>query len=739
MKLVSKISIALGVIASGAIVTVGWAAFIFTKAQMQNAIGLNQMEIARQTLDKLDRSLYERYNDIQAIAQDQGFLEMLKNPSAPKLLRLQQRIDQLTVLTGPWDFLGLSTNKGILVASNSTRKTGQRLSHEDQVVFEEALQNHVAYSDLKLPPEVISPTIIYACPVRDKNKTGNPIIGVVLGHFAWPVALEILDDAETGAILLNKEGRMIGQNTQLNEEGSRPDLLGKPYPNLFLTNRAKTGQFKSQIYSGDSGEEFLGSAAPQLGYLAYKGSGWNLILVLPAKKAFVGVRQAAIKNALFFIPLILIVSGVVLMGIIRLVVKPIAYLTEATKTIAAGNLSKQVMITSGDEIGQLASSFNTMTARLKESHEGLEDKVRERTEKISLLSGAIEQTANPIIITRADGIIEYVNPAFGKLMGYSLDEVIGQTPRILKSGRHNEEFYKELWATILSGGVFQTVFTNKKKNGELIFVESTITPIKNIKGETKHFIATEKDVTERIKMEKTVLQSEKMSAVGQLAAGVAHEINNPLGIILGFAQASVRRLQENDPLELPLKSIEKEAQRCKNLVQDLLTFSRVSKIEREPTDLNKAVESALSLVMTRAKMAGIAIKVELAHDLSRILGNANQIQQVVINLANNGLDATEKGGTVTVKTEALNEGPLAWACLRIIDTGAGIPTEIKNRIFEPFFTTKGIGKGTGLGLSMVHEIIKKHSGTIEVQSRPGCTEFLVKLPARAVAKTGVIA
>ena len=239
---------------------------------------------------------------------------------------------------------------------------------------------------------------------------------------------------------------------------------------------------------------------------------------------------------------------------------------------------------------------------------------------------------------------------------------------------------------------------------------------------------------EREEIEGMMRQSEKMSAVGQLAAGVAHEINNPLGIILGFAQAVARRVQPDDPLALPLQSIEKEATRCKNIVQNLLTFSRVSKVEREPLDLNKTVESSLSLISAKAKITGINIKTEMAPHLPRILGNSNQFQQIVINLANNAVDAMEKGGELIIKTKILNEGPLSWVCLKVTDTGTGIPPDVLSRIFEPFFTTKGVGKGTGLGLSLVHEIVAKHSGTIQVQSCPGCTEFLVKFPAGPVGE-----
>ena len=229
-----------------------------------------------------------------------------------------------------------------------------------------------------------------------------------------------------------------------------------------------------------------------------------------------------------------------------------------------------------------------------------------------------------------------------------------------------------------------------------------------------------------------LIQSEKMSAVGQLAAGVAHEINNPLGIIMGFAQGISQRVQPGDPLEMPIKSIEREAVRCKNLVQDLLTFSRTdtNKDDRTPVDLNKSIEGAIRLVEASAKVNSVAIKMEFSPNIPHILGNQNQIQQVVINLANNAIDAMPKEGTLRIATEILQAQPLSWACLKVSDTGVGISKEIQSKIFEPFFTTKPVGKGTGLGLSLVFEIVKKHSGTIEVQSQPGLTEFCVKFPIR---------
>ena len=223
-----------------------------------------------------------------------------------------------------------------------------------------------------------------------------------------------------------------------------------------------------------------------------------------------------------------------------------------------------------------------------------------------------------------------------------------------------------------------------------------------------------------------IIQSQKMAGIGQLAAGVAHEINNPLGVILGFAQGMERRVPEGDPLRLPVSSIAREAIRCKNLVQELLTFSRTTKKATEPVDLNTVVRSVAGLLESRAKTQGIRVLQELADGLPVIIANNTQVQQVLVNLANNAMDAMPAEGLLTLRTH--QDGHRA-VIMEVVDTGTGIPEEIRSRVFDPFFTTKEVGKGTGLGLSLIHEIVFQHGGSIDVQSEVGkgttmCVRFL---------------
>jgi signal transduction histidine kinase len=268
---------------------------------------------------------------------------------------------------------------------------------------------------------------------------------------------------------------------------------------------------------------------------------------------------------------------------------------------------------------------------------------------------------------------------------------------------------------------------SKDEIGELAAAFNQMT--EDLKRTTTSITNLNSEIVNRKRLENIVLQSEKMAAVGQLAGGVAHEINNPLGVILGFAQGVVKRIQPGDPLEMPLKSIEREALRCKNLVQDLLTFSRIGKTEKEEIDISQTIESSISLILAQSKVRNTELLKELDPNLPKALANKNQIQQVIVNLCNNAMDAMPNGGKLTLRTKKSELNGKEAVEIQVQDTGQGIPPEIKSKIFEPFFTTKDIGKGTGLGLSLVYEIVQKHEGQIKVDTEVGVgTVFCIRLP-----------
>jgi signal transduction histidine kinase len=223
-----------------------------------------------------------------------------------------------------------------------------------------------------------------------------------------------------------------------------------------------------------------------------------------------------------------------------------------------------------------------------------------------------------------------------------------------------------------------------------------------------------------------LVQSEKMAAFGQLGAGIAHEIKNPLAGILGMTQLAIRKMDEENPLFKNLSIIEKETNRCTAIIKNLLKFARQEKVSLEPVEINSVAEDAMAIVEHQLQMHKIKLTQDLAPDLPLISGNGNQIQQVLINLMINAQQAMQSSGEVTITTSNHNS-KMVDICVK--DTGPGIPEDIQAKIFEPFFTTKEVGKGTGLGLSVSYGIIKEHKGDIHVDSAPGeGTEFRISLP-----------
>lgn len=373
----------------------------------------------------------------------------------------------------------------------------------------------------------------------------------------------------------------------------------------------------------------------------------------------------------------------------------------------------------------------------------------------------VEQTDDSVMITDPNGNIEYVNAAFERISGYQRDEVIGRTPHVLSSGKQDKEFYTSLWGTISSGRSFYALMINRRKNGELFHEEKTITPLRDASGTITHYVSTSKDVTERRRMDEQLQQSEKLASIGQLAAGVAHEINNPVGYISSNIstltrylndifklldayesaesvvadQALLERLQamKNDVELSYLREdihalIDESAEgvaRVKKIVQDLKDFSRQEEAEWQMADLHKGLESTLNIVHNEIKYKAEVVR-EYG-ELPLIECIPSQINQVFMNLLVNAAHAIDEKGVIHVRS-GTGDG---WVWVEVEDNGAGIPPEHMKHLFEPFFTTKPVGKGTGLGLSISYGIVQKHGGRIELESEPGKgSRFRVWLPQR---------
>ncbi|MFA5194141.1 MAG: PAS domain S-box protein, partial [Verrucomicrobiia bacterium] len=362
---------------------------------------------------------------------------------------------------------------------------------------------------------------------------------------------------------------------------------------------------------------------------------------------------------------------------------------------------------------------------------------RQRAEQERVrLATAVEQAAESIVITDANGTIQYVNPAFEQISGYTRQEALGQNPRVLKSGKHDAAFYKKVWDTLLRGEVWHGHFINKRNNGELYEEDASITPIRNNAGNIVNYIAVKRDVTQEVALESQLRQSQKMEALGTLAGGVAHEINNPINGIMNYAQLISDRLPPDSVLRKFPTEIIKEADRVAQIVRNLLTFARKEKPLRQTTSLNDIINDSLGLMRTVMRHDQITLALDIPEGLPPVDCHGQQIQQVVMNLLTNARDALNEkypqyheDKIIFMAARRFKKEDRPWIRLTVEDHGPGIPREIRTRLFDPFFTTK-LGKGgTGLGLAISHGIVKDHSGELHFDTETGhFTRFHVDLP-----------
>ena len=360
-------------------------------------------------------------------------------------------------------------------------------------------------------------------------------------------------------------------------------------------------------------------------------------------------------------------------------------------------------------------------------------------ETLRKLWRSVEQSADTVIIMDRSGVMEYVNPAFEALTGYSRQEAVGQTLGILKSEQQAGELYEEMWNTVLSGNVFRGIVMDRKKNGETLIIEKALTPLRDGDGKIAHFISTGRDITERRQLESDLRQAQKMDAIGRLAGGVAHDFNNLLLVISAYAELMLDSLAPEDPLRRNVDEIITASRRAADLTRQLLAFGRKQLQLLQVLDLNTVI-GEITRMLPRLIGEDIELVFVPGQDLGKVKADPVQIEQVVMNLAANARDAMPGGGMLTIETATVHvdesyiqrhsivpEGD--YVLLTVTDSGQGIATEHLPHIFEPFYTTKEAGKGTGLGLATVYGIVKQNNGFVWVYSEPGLgTTFKIYLP-----------
>ncbi len=354
-------------------------------------------------------------------------------------------------------------------------------------------------------------------------------------------------------------------------------------------------------------------------------------------------------------------------------------------------------------------------------NQNLEDLVAKRTESLAASESKyrriFEVSKDMILVSKEDGMIVDMNPAGYKMLGYNESEFFDKE-KYFQNGFTKDADWTTIQKTLEEKGFissFEIELKCKDDSHIRCLLSGSLDRGSSETQDTIHFLV--KDIEQRKLIENQMAQTDKLASIGQLSAGIAHGINNPLGIILGYAQLLIRDEDVESERYADLKIIEKHAKNCRSLVEDLLNFARSSQTEKEAIEIHEAMDEVLNFIQHHSELSNIEIEKDYDTNIPLLLLDEKKIKQVLMNLIMNAKHAVGKSGAIRLST-AYNRST-KQVTIKIADTGYGIEKKNISRIFDPFFTTKSTGEGTGLGLSVSYGIIKNHGGNISVESEPG--------------------
>lgn len=412
----------------------------------------------------------------------------------------------------------------------------------------------------------------------------------------------------------------------------------------------------------------------------------------------------------------------------RILSKIEEYLTEIDKSLRE-ELSTNFSTIKGEDIEKIHQIL------IKYIHKVIELAKKGRSIHERVLHSIIQNYSDAVIALDNDYKIFFWNKGAERIFGYTAEEMLGNTvdpiiPQELKEKGELQWLFEET----LKRGYIENYETERvTKNGRRIIINLSRSLIKDENGEILGSIAIVKDVTKVKELEKQVQHSDKLALIGQIAAGIAHEIGTPLNVISGNAEYIMMEMGQDNPYKEELETIISQAERIANLIKQLLEFARPKKSNYTRADVNKELLHVIELLKHQFEKSNIKLSLNLSEDIPPIYADCSQIHQVFLNIIVNAIHAVGENGLIEIETFAKD----GFVNIKFKDNGIGILPEYLDKIFEPFFTTKEAGKGTGLGLAVSKRIIDEHNGKIEVESTPGVgTIFTVKLPVYITKEDG---
>lgn len=546
------------------------------------------------------------------------------------------------------------------------------------------------FEDEILQSHALQGVIVFSIDTRALIEEVTKAIKSVKDGYVW-----IIDN--TGVFLFHPESDLIGKNAFTARQEKMPHLsfveINEIQKNSMLKGETGTGFYISGWHKGMQGEiKKLLAYAPIK--VSQDGSTviWSVAVATPVKEVETAIDEIQLQQLILeaFVVVLVLLGGVISMALM----------------------------------------FRWSQSLKKEV-----DKKTRELKKSEYQYKSLIENANDIIFTvNQQGTIMSINKAGQEFFKDTSEEIVGTAI--------GELCYSEESAYIQLKAIEEVFKTGKSKQithhitlaNKEHWLNTNFTPLIEEDGSIPLILGISRDITMEKKKEKEeqMYQAEKLASMGTLAAGVAHEINNPLAIILGFTDLLLERFSKDSEEYDMLKTMEKQATNAKRVVENLLSFSRYSEYHLEAVDINNSIEAVISIIKNTLKIKDIALKLDFADNLPRVKADAGELQQVFLNILNNAIHAMSKGGTMTISTRLIESNQIE---IRFADTGHGIKKEHRSKIFDPLFTTKKVGEGTGLGLSVSYGIVTKYGGTITFEtktieeSEQTGTTFIITLPA----------
>ncbi len=437
----------------------------------------------------------------------------------------------------------------------------------------------------------------------------------------------------------------------------------------------------------------------------------------------------------------LVAGGVAAFLVARRISRPMQELAAGVVAISRGDLNQRIEPATHDEIGRLAIAFNHMASQLLQQRTALEDangELRRRFDEVADLKtytdNILSSLTSGIVTVDLEGRVVSVNPAAELMTGFFGGEVMGRycTEVFAHTTELGEALMETLTTRTAMGG---RALTLRRRNGRSLSVELSTSPLKGGEGKDLGVIAVLRDLTVVRELEHRLRRSDRLAALGGMAANLAHEIKNPLTALLPFSRRLARKFDDPGFREKFLSVVPRELERINSIVEGLLELSRPTRLDFQPLRVPTLVERVLELYANQIEQAAVRVTREYARDLPAVWADQEALYQALVNLVTNALDAMSQGGHLTVRAGWIDAAELMlpgraarrWVKIEVEDTGSGITTANSERVFTPFFSTKETG--TGLGLALTHKIIEDHGGSIDFRPAPGGgTIFRIILP-----------